>query len=738
MAAQRPLGPKLSDSSSFGIPPAGPPPPPSNPPKPAKGPSTRRALSCLPCRRHKLKCDRQVPCHSCTRYRREDLCRKHPAPSSLLEGVRGGPKAPTNAIAAVSDASSSSPSSSAQDATPYSNPTSKPGTASVVRPETTINPPPSTTIRDAGTTASLPLGNTLSLRTSTSQNSDVVLRVAGTSTAPRTLPILLSAVQGLNSQAEVASFWKSELTASLPSKYQCDLLTMYYLEHINWVFHFLHSPSFQDEYAAFWNTKVQDINLIWLSFLYSIISCSAIFLPLDAAQNAGFPGRSLRNKSHEWYSASRQALHAGGFEARPTVTQLLTFLITQLYCHLGQAVRNAQALGLDRDVPGKNYIDTELRRRIWWELFNCDIFQSMCLGRAPLISTSPSKVPFPAHCNDDDITETSIKPRPMEEPTDTTANILRAEAFMIFEKLYNTDVDLLSSYEYVKSVDDEIADLVSKFPWYFQIGPNRECAILGDHLEFITWQHHMINSCICMQRIRMNRPFIHTRTGNSWEVCVKAANDVLAVYSNLRNRNVDEFRKSQKFLIQGYQTFSAAVSLAGFLLVERAFPADNIRKDIEMIIADLAYTDANISIAVDGRKVLIKMLEMHDRRGLREPLDPETVISEIATVFGGEQSTRKYLKRCDIGYVLNDEPATTGPTAAAVPVSTTRPVDQTVSDHAIAATHPQASMAHMISMGTLPEYRDPYYNMPETIQFTFDDNYMNWDVMLQHMSYYQQ
>lgn len=39
---------------------------------------------------------------------------------------------------------------------------------------------------------------------------------------------------------------------------------------------------------------------------------------------------------------------------------------------LGQTVRNAQALGLDKNVPGANCLDTELRRRAWWDLWCCD------------------------------------------------------------------------------------------------------------------------------------------------------------------------------------------------------------------------------------------------------------------------------------------------------------------------------------------------------------------------------
>lgn len=53
------------------------------------------------------------------------------------------------------------------------------------------------------------------------------------------------------------------------------------------------------------------------------------------------------------------------------VTPLFLSLVLVVINHsraLGQAVRNAQAIGLDKNRPGKDRLDTELRRRAWWDL----------------------------------------------------------------------------------------------------------------------------------------------------------------------------------------------------------------------------------------------------------------------------------------------------------------------------------------------------------------------------------
>ncbi|KAI2397342.1 hypothetical protein LOZ67_005457 [Ophidiomyces ophidiicola] len=337
--------------SAMPPPPPPPPPPPNNPvhatlpdntaaaaqPKqPRKGPSTRRALSCLPCRRHKLKCDRHVPCHSCTRYRREDLCRKHPAPSSLLDGMRGAPKGPPNNIAAVADLSAAAAYPPAAAATTTTTTTtaaalhpSQPAAAPLRHPPDALLAAAALTVRD--TVASVPPHHLASL----------TQHLAGTSLLPASLPFLAAAGQSPVRHAEVAAFWKTQLIAFLPTKRQCDLLVTYYLEHLNWVYHVVHVPSYLDEYAAFWDTKVHDVNLIWLALLYAIISSSAIYLPLRVAKTAGFAESSIRNRAHMFYSASRQALHAGNFESRPTLVGIETFLVTQSYW---LATKNVEAL----------------------------------------------------------------------------------------------------------------------------------------------------------------------------------------------------------------------------------------------------------------------------------------------------------------------------------------------------------------------------------------------------------
>lgn len=281
-------------------------------------------------------------------------------------------------------------------------------------------------------------------------------------------------------------------------------------------------------------------------------------------------------------------------------------------------------------------------------------YQSVCLERAPLVHTPPEKVPFPLNCDDIHVTETSSEPRPLQEPTDASANILRAKVFIVFRKLFHNDSDLLSSYDYIQSVDSELEAIIVDFPWYFQTG---SCQGVLPARETIAWQYHMVHSLLCMQRIRMHRPFLQQRMGTSWEVCAKSASEVLSVYKVLRTPDIERLRRSQKFYVQGYQIYSAAIAQAAFLLVEQTFPVETLRQDVEMVISDLSLGGLDgmgVSTMKDGKRILRKMLDMYDRGGLREPLESESLVPEISAVFGGEQTTRRYLNRCEISYVLNE------------------------------------------------------------------------------------
>lgn len=272
----------------------------------------------------------------------------------------------------------------------------------------------------------------------------------------------------------------------------------------------------------------------------------------------------------------------------------------------------------------------------------------MCLGCPPLIHPSSSEVPKPVHCNDTDVTATSITPRPIEEITDMSAGIAHIEVYIIFRQIFENNGAYTSSYEYVRSIDRQIQDVVSRFPWYFQTNNEINLSNMSS-MNVIAWQHNLLHLGICLQRIRLNRPFLHARVGESWLVCAKAAQEMFVPYRRMREIDVAGFLRSQGYRALEYQVYTAAVAMAAFLLVERSLPglsSHSMIQDIQMVISDLEQGDLRPMLA-DGVKVLRKMLDIFEHDQDKDSQARTSLVKEIASVFGGEELAKKYLKRSD-------------------------------------------------------------------------------------------
>jgi hypothetical protein len=154
------------------------------------------------------------------------------------------------------------------------------------------------------------------------------------------LPQLLSQIRHAN-QSSLSGWtlrngqrdhvWRQRLSGVLPPRSLCDSLVNYYLEHINWIFQTVHVPSFRRQYAELWGTDVTELDLVFMSLVFIIISISALYIPFQAVEIAGCPQEAIRDLAHVWYSSSRSALAAEESEARPCLVQLQVFSITQLY-----------------------------------------------------------------------------------------------------------------------------------------------------------------------------------------------------------------------------------------------------------------------------------------------------------------------------------------------------------------------------------------------------------------------
>lgn len=472
--------------------------------------------------------------------------------------------------------------------------------------------------------------------------------------------------------------WKIILLRALPTSEQCRVYVDYYFEYVDYIYHPLHNITFLKELESFWADD-SDKDMIWLSILFMILSLSSLHLPKDIAKklNVNDLVFSLSQASNLWFRASRQALQAGGFDEKPKFQQLQTFSLTQLYLYatnqtellnslLGQAIRHAQVLGLHSDTPGANCIETQLRRRIWWDICGCDTFQSLCMGRPSLVNSYDSSVPFPLNCHEEDMTPTEIKQQPENVPTIMSFQIQRNLVIKILNQL-NSNVDgVRPSFQAVLKTDKELHDYIKSMPWYFCISNKGELANgffgktdkLPRKMDYIHFQAHILHICLCIHRVRIHQQFLQQKVRISWDACLSSVRSTFAVYRQLR-RHFGGVGENYKFIIQIHQAFSGAVAQGLFLLVEKPSEEDAIilRRDVDTFIDDLRTLMKSFFVAIpiltDGINELSRIRDMINKG--TNPEKSSKVISGVYSVFGGKKVTESYLERCSIDYVVNSD-----------------------------------------------------------------------------------
>ena len=125
--------------------------------------------------------------------------------------------------------------------------------------------------------------------------------------------------------------WRDLLLRNLPHQSQCDMLTSFYAQHMNWVYKAIEMTAFRKQYNSFW-LSTQEADLGWLSLLYAVLCVSVIYIPQEIFAILEFDVANVE-LADTWYACSRQCLFASGFESKPTLTHLETFITTQLYWH---------------------------------------------------------------------------------------------------------------------------------------------------------------------------------------------------------------------------------------------------------------------------------------------------------------------------------------------------------------------------------------------------------------------
>lgn len=229
-------------------------------------------------------------------------------------------------------------------------------------------------------------------------------------------------------------------------------------------------------------------------------------------------------------------------------------------------------------------------------------------------------------------------------------NIHRARVFQILNRHFCANNGAgFGSYDDIQTLDAEILEVVAKLPWYFQLDDRGQPPRIAAPLyEILTWQNHILRTCISTQRIRMYKPFLAARVEGAWDNVVKAAEGALVVYQTLR---IDRAPTSRlKFLAQAYQIFSVAVTIAALLLIEGTLPIPDVQQKLRNMATDLKMLEVQgcpVPVATRGRQILLRMLTLYENRATdpKSPEDAARLVPDISVILGGEHTTQAYMRR---------------------------------------------------------------------------------------------
>jgi len=153
---------------------------------------------------------------------------------------------------------------------------------------------------------------------------------------------------------------------------------------------------------------------------------------------------------------------------------------------VGVAIRIAQSMGLHRDGPifGINPLETEIRRRLWYEICLLDLRTAEEHGSDPGISTQSYDTKLPLNIEDTDILPNSAYPIiPRKGFTEMTFSLIRFEVLDCFRIVVKSTpgavkvkgVEQLTLEEKEKMLDE----LALKLAVEYQVGLDLSVPIQG-------------------------------------------------------------------------------------------------------------------------------------------------------------------------------------------------------------------------------------------------------------------
>ncbi|KAL4983795.1 hypothetical protein BDW68DRAFT_194107 [Aspergillus falconensis] len=468
----------------------------------------RKMLSCAPCRRRKLKCNRRKPCNQCLRSRPSETCDYNLPPPT--------PPRPPPPLMPIS----SSPLPTLELSASTHQITSASAPASVLayqsRPLLASGPlgPGAPSIRELATSQRQ---NLLSFRGKQQKT-----RFFGRSHWATTVQMFPEFMDHVHDYRQVkgkpsVSHFQEYLSLKrykrgrrpptehcvqglpgqqqaryvdmLPGRALADYLVSLYFSTYETALRVVHVPSFQQEWTNFWDATSRHSDKSWATEILlvkalTMMACASCLADGKSLEAVGSDRASLSHLCHDWVHAVAAWLGPIPDHAR------LNLDVTQVKCLLlmarqaiacdgdlvgataGLLVREAMMMGLHRDpahFPSMTPFWAETRKRLWWTVLELELQTSLHLGVPLTLSWEDFDCPRPLNVEDEDFaydsTSTPVE-RDLTTPTKTAFQILLAKSLPVRMKIARlvNRVRFTVDADEIKELSDSLATSLAEIP----------------------------------------------------------------------------------------------------------------------------------------------------------------------------------------------------------------------------------------------------------------------------------
>ncbi|KAK4545195.1 hypothetical protein LTR36_003374 [Oleoguttula mirabilis] len=209
------------------------------------------------------------------------------------------------------------------------------------------------------------------------------------------------------------------LAHALPPKQVADRLLSHYHGSVHVYAPLLHWPTFLQEYDAVYRAGTfQHSRQIWVALFFAVLACGTLMDPqpngsAQEGEGAGYLDMCLRS-INTWSDALVMD------HARAALLMSIYFMEVNLrsagWIWLGAAARISQDIGLHTDRGPYPPVEAEMRKRVWWSVYNWDRIVSLEIGRPLQIDDDDCDVGEPTPVDDDCIRPTGIVMPPPNQP----------------------------------------------------------------------------------------------------------------------------------------------------------------------------------------------------------------------------------------------------------------------------------------------------------------------------------